>query len=117
MKKFLLAAALVALASPASAQRPSFTFEQISVMSRALPSPQYPNAKMVVVSYILKNNLDRGYKDAAIVCSLFIDGKLVGTAKKLFVNIEPMDRLLGDGWTTLDVAPDATECQVQVRWI
>jgi hypothetical protein len=81
MKKLLLtAAALVALTTPVMAERTDFTFEQTAVQSSALPSPQYPNAKIVLVSYILKNNLDREYKNAKIVCSLFVNGKLVGTA-------------------------------------
>jgi hypothetical protein len=116
MKTLLLTAtALVALAAPTHAQTPKFTFEQTSLRSVGLPSPQYPNAKMVVVSYIVKNNSDRTYKSADIVCSLFINGKLVGTAKRLFVNIDPMARIRGDGWTTLDVIPDAAECDVETR--
>jgi hypothetical protein len=108
-------------ATPAPAPAPQatraglFTFEQTSVRAQAIPSPQYPNAKMVLVSYILKNNLEQTYKEANIVCSLFIKGQLVGTATKLFVkNIEPMARLHLDAWTTLDVNPDVAECQVQV---
>jgi hypothetical protein len=109
MKKLLLtAAALVALTTPVMAERTDFTFEQTAVQSSALPSPQYPNAKIVLVSYILKNNLDREYKNAKIVCSLFVNGKLVGTATELFVNIDPMARIHSDAWTTLDVRPDAT---------
>ena len=85
------------------------------MQSEAAFSPQYPNAKIVLVSYILKNNLDRECKNAKIVCSLFVNGKLVGTATELFVNIDPMARIHSDAWTTFDVRPDATECSVQVR--
>jgi hypothetical protein len=116
MKHLLTTAAiLVALVGPAMASE-NFTFEQTSVRSQPMTSPEYPDNKMVIVSYILRNYADRTYKEANIVCGLFVQGRLVGTATKLYVNIAPLSRTYGDAWTSLNVAPDATECQVQTHY-
>jgi hypothetical protein len=108
MKKLLLTAAVLAIfATPAMAEKTDFTFEQTAVVT---------NSIMVGVSYILRNNLDRKYKDARITCSLFLNGVLVGTVMDLFVHIEPLARVHGRAASGLNgPKPDAAECSIQVR--
>lgn len=110
MKKLLLAAALIAIAAPALAGSVDAKFEQVAAPQAIYNGgiPQFPKYQ-ILVPYILQ--LNSNHEFLSVNCSLFINGKLVGTANDL-LKASP-GKVRSSAVTVLDVKPDAAECSVE----
>jgi hypothetical protein len=95
---------------------PTFIFEQVAVATNDLTAPVYGSARgyQVMVAYVMHNNLSKP-RDAVVTCSLFANGKLVGSTIGFQLNLQPSTTINGSAGPTIEkIEPDSAQCSVQV---
>jgi hypothetical protein len=109
MKKFFLATTLILTATAAPTLAADVEFEQVGT-PHAIHNgvPQFPKYQ-ILVPYILQ--LKSKHEFLSVNCSLFVNGKLVGTAMDI-LKVSP-GKVRSSGVTFIDVVPDTAECSAK----